>query len=327
MMKKGVITLITAAIVSTVIPAQAFAATAEVVRSVSFREGPSVSSDRIRYLQTNEVVEILDRVNKYWLKVRDKYNRVGYVTTQERYIQIKDDHNSGTGSGNATIVKSVSFRTGPSVNSHRIRYLQSGESVTILEEVNKYWYKVRDKNGTVGYVSSRPEFIRTSSGGSPAPTPSPAPQTGQAPSELARRVIEAGMKYLGTPYEFGSSRNDTRTFDCSDFVRQAFKDGAGIILPADSRQQADFVRSKGHTTTDWRKLKPGDIMFFMSYKGWRASDYAGINKSSQRITHDAIYLGDGKILHTYSQKSGGVRIDSIEGKHWEYRFIFGGSAF
>jgi len=67
-------------------------------------------------------------------------------------------------------------------------------------------------------------------------------------------------------------------------------------------------------------------MFFMSYKGSKSSSYAGINKAAQRITHNGIYLGNGKIMHTYLEKSGGVRIDSIEGKHWEYRFVFGGSA-
>ena len=147
-----------------------------------------------------------------------------------------------------------------------------------------------------------------------------------AAANIANKVIAAGKKYLGTPYEYGSSRSNTKTFDCSDFVRQAFKEGAGIILPGDSRSQAAYVKKIGKTTTNWRNLKPGDLMFFMAYKGTSKSNYTGINKSAQRITHVGIYLGNGKILHTYSKESGGVRIDSIAGKHWEYRFVFGGSA-
>lgn len=145
-------------------------------------------------------------------------------------------------------------------------------------------------------------------------------------STVSSKVINAGKKYLGTPYEFGSNRTTTRTFDCSDFVRQAYKEGAGITLPSNSRTQADYVKKIGKTTTNWKQLNPGDIMFFMSYKGNDRSNYANINKAKQRITHNGIYLGNGKILHTYSNESGGVRIDSIEDKHWEYRFIFGGSA-
>lgn len=299
--------------------------TAKVVQSVSLREAPSVSGDRIRYLKSGESIEILDNVNSYWYKVKDSGNRVGYVSTSEKYIELSAQTSPSAGS-NAQIVISVSFRTGPSTNNSRIRYLQQGEQVTILEKPNSYWYKVQDRNGTIGYVSSHSEFIKTNftdSGNNGVSNP-----VGQTnPSELAQKVISAGMKYLGTPYEFGSSRYDTTTFDCSDFVRQAFLDGAGIKLPADSRQQGAYVQKIGKVTTDWRQLKPGDIMFFMSYKGSKASSYNGIDKSSQRITHDGIYLGDGKVLHTYSKEAGGVKIDTIEGKHWEYRFMFGGSAY
>jgi cell wall-associated NlpC family hydrolase len=142
----------------------------------------------------------------------------------------------------------------------------------------------------------------------------------------AQKVILAGSKYLGVPYEYGSNRHTTTTFDCSDFVRQAFYDGLKLKLPYDSRKQADYVRSMGTTTTTWRKLKPGDLLFFMSYRGTRAANYQGINKAAQRITHVGIYLGGGKMLHTYSKQSGGVRVDNIVANHWEYRFIFGGAA-
>lgn len=144
-------------------------------------------------------------------------------------------------------------------------------------------------------------------------------------TQARQKIISAGMKYLGTPYEFGSSRFNTRTFDCSDFVRQAYLEGANIKLPSNSRTQAAYIKQNGRVTTDWRKLKPGDVMFFMSYKGLDASNYKGIDKSKQRITHNGIYLGNGKILQTYSKESGGVRIDTIDNKHWEYRFLFGGS--
>ncbi|WP_274651930.1 C40 family peptidase [Paenibacillus humicola] len=224
-------------------------------------------------------------------------------------------------SQSGVVQKSVNFREEPSTSGERIRYLKAGEHVSLLGKVNKYWYKVKDRSGTIGYVTTQSQFIDTSGSAQAMDKHVQAAAAG-TPS----RVIQAGMKYLGTPYEFGSSRSNTHTFDCSDFVRQAFKDGAGIILPADSRKQADYVKRKGHTTTNWKNLKPGDIMFFMSYKGSKSGNYAGIDKSKQRITHNGIYLGNGKILQTYSKESGGVRIDSIVGKHWEYRFVFGGSA-
>jgi cell wall-associated NlpC family hydrolase len=54
-------------------------------------------------------------------------------------------------------------------------------------------------------------------------------------SKTRLNIIKDGMKYLGTPYQFGSNRSNTKTFDCSDFVRQAFMEGTGIRLPLNSR--------------------------------------------------------------------------------------------
>jgi cell wall-associated NlpC family hydrolase len=218
----------------------------------------------------------------------------------------------------ATVVKSVSFRDRPSLSGDRIRYLSAGETVVILDKINSYWFKARDKNERIGYVSTSSRYLRLSDSSYSTGTQQTASATGQ-------KIINAGYKYLGTPYEFGSSRYNTRTFDCSDFVRQAYYDATKLRLPADSRSQGAYVKQIGNKVTDWRKLKPGDIIFFMSYRGTDKSDYAGINKSTQRITHNGIYLGNGKVLHTYSKSSGGVRVDTIVGKHFEYRFLFGGS--
>jgi cell wall-associated NlpC family hydrolase len=294
---------------------------------VSFRTGPSTDNKRIRYLQKGERVNILEQVNSYWYKVKDLNGDIGYASTNSRYINPdtnKIDTNNWTSPSsetNASVVQGVSFRTGPSTDNRRMRYLQKGESISILEQTNRYWYKVKDRNGTVGFVSSSDRYIDTSY----RFTDNSNDYGNQSSSVLAQKVINAGMEYMGTPYEFGSNRYNTRTFDCSDFVRQAFLDGIGLKLPMDSRKQGQYVKNLGNTTTNWRNLKPGDIMFFMSYKGFRESDYNGINKSNQRITHNGIYLGNGKILHTYSKEAGGVKIDSVDAKNWENRFLFGGS--
>jgi peptidoglycan DL-endopeptidase CwlO len=234
----------------------------------------------------------------------------------------------------AEVTWGVNLRTGPSSSYDVIRMLKKGENVSIIAEKSG-WYKVSDANGRVGYISSSSKYTDIISGSSVdsgtsgsgnTSAPSTTPQAPTSSSASVEKVIAAGMKYLGTPYEFGSNRSTTTTFDCSDFVRQAFKDALGITLPADSRKQGTYVKNKGNYTTNINNLKRGDLMFFMSYKGSSASSYSGINKSAQRITHVGIYLGDGKILHTYSKESGGVTTGTVTGKHWEYRFVYGGSA-
>ncbi|MBY9077043.1 C40 family peptidase [Paenibacillus sp. HN-1] len=237
----------------------------------------------------------------------------------------------GTGSAQAAsasassltgvIESTVRLRSEPSVSKGTVLgYLRKGDSVAILEKSNSYFYKVRTADGDIGYVSSQDQYISVSRTSPPAPAPSQEPPA----SSTIETVIARGMSYLGTPYEYGSSRSDTSTFDCSDFVRQAYLEGANIKLPADSRQQGAWVRSNSTAVTDVSKLKRGDLMFFMSYRGSSASAYAGIDKSAQTITHVAIYLGDGQILHTYSASSGGVRVDQLSAS-WMNRFMFGGS--
>ncbi|WP_231594083.1 C40 family peptidase [Paenibacillus algorifonticola] len=305
--------------VSASIPTVMAAQSATVDAGVNFRSAPSASAPVIRMLKKGEQVTILDASNAYWYKLQDSSGRTGYASPS--YFTVSSVSSSHTATG--TIQKSVSFRTSASLSASRIRFLQAGEQVAIISRPNSSWYEIRDSSGQAGYVSSQPQYISVSgsSGGSGGSSGTTAPSTGSVES-----VIAAGLKYLGTPYEYGSSRSTTTTFDCSDLVRQAFLEGVGIKLPADSRGQGEHVAQRGKAVTDWRQLKRGDIMFFMSYKGSKASAYSGTNKSTATITHDGIYLGDGKILHTYSNESGGVTISSIAGTHWEYRFLYGGSA-
>ncbi|BFH70816.1 MAG: SH3 domain-containing C40 family peptidase [Paenibacillus dendritiformis] len=235
------------------------------------------------------------------------------------------------------IIASVNLRTSPSTSASVIRLMKKGETVAILDKHNSYWYKVQDDKGNTGYISTSSKYIKagaSSAGNPPADKPSVSTpgasedsQTASASSRAAKieKVIQVGNKYLGTPYEFGSNRNSTKTFDCSAFVRQAYKEALGIVLPTDSRKQGSWIKSNSTPKTSISQLKRGDLMFFMSYKGSKASAYKNVNKSTERITHVGIYLGDGKILHTYSKKSGGVRVDNVLNTAWEHRFLFGGS--
>lgn len=343
------------------IPSAYAAQSAEVVWGVNLRSAPSTSGKVIRMLQKGEDITVLETAGTGWYKVTDGKGATGYISSSSKYTSLGSGtigSNSGTTGGsnagstdavaslNAVVNKSVSFRKAPSTSGERIRYLKTGEQIKVLGKASNSWYEVLDGNGVKGYVTTQSQYLTVSGGidsgngtsgsgssGSNAGSNSGSTGTGtgtgasnSATSSSVEKVIAAGMKYLGTPYEFGSSRSSTKTFDCSAFTRQAFKDALGITIPADSRQQGAYVKNKGNAVTDISKLKRGDLMFFMSYKGSSKSSYSSVNKSSATITHVGIYLGNGQILHTYSKASGGVRTNSITGTHWEYRFLFGGSA-
>lgn len=140
-------------------------------------------------------------------------------------------------------------------------------------------------------------------------------------------VIETAKSYMGTPYVYGSNRLDPTSFDCSDFTRWVYLSALGMDLPWDARNQAAYVDAL--SKRKYRKIskaRRGDLLFFTSFRGNRAADYAGLDASQKPITHMGIYLGNGKIIHSASKKTGGVRIDKIIEKnfHLQYRFIMGG---
>ncbi|MBW4083753.1 SH3 domain-containing protein [Paenibacillus sp. S150] len=298
--------------------------TGVIVASVRLRTAPSTNGQVLKYLDKGDQVVILEETNSYWYKVRTANGDVGYTSRGTQYISV----NAAPATQTAVIQSTVRLRETPSTSGQVMGYLYKGDQVTILEQTNSYWYKVRTAKGNVGYTSASDQYISTGGGtAAPAPVPAPAPTPVPAnPSQSAviESVIAAGMGYLGTPYEYGSSRSDTSTFDCSDFIRQIFLDAANLKLPADSRQQGDWIKQNSSVVTDISALKRGDIMFFMDYKGSSASAYAGVDKSTARITHVAMYLGDGQLLQTYSVASGGVRVDNLSAS-WMNRFLYGGS--
>ncbi|WP_284644319.1 C40 family peptidase [Paenibacillus silviterrae] len=278
-------------------------------KSVSFRDKPSTSSNVMRYLKAGEVVTALQMVNPNWYQIQDAQGLTGYVSSSGTYIDVLS---------NAEVIAKVNFRTQPSTSSSIIRSLPVGEGLYVIEKVNASWYRAEDASGVSGYVSTGSQYLATDFSVTGVILPM---------AERVDSIINSGTAYLGTPYEFGSTRWEDSTFDCSDFMQTIFWLGARTVLPSDSQAQADYVRGKGNQVNDWSQLKRGDLMFFMSYKGSSASDYQGINKSTEPVTHVGIYLGDGQMLHTYSVASGGVRIDSISGTQWNNRFLYGGSAY
>ncbi|MGN7765154.1 C40 family peptidase [Paenibacillus sp. 22594] len=310
------------------------AQTGVIVSSVRLRSAPSTSGKVLKYLNKGDQVVILEEANSYWYKVRTADGDVGYTSRGEQYILVA----AAPAAQTAVIQASVRLRDTPSTSGQIMGYLYKDDQVVILEVPNSYWYKVRTANGNVGYTSSSDQYILVDGGTAlpaptptpvPTPVPTPAPTPAPVPTDppqaaVIESVIAAGMGYLGTPYEFGSSRSDTSTFDCSDFIRQIFMDAANLKLPADSRQQGDWIKQNSTVVTDISGLKRGDLMFFTDYQGSSVSAYAGIDKLTARITHVAMYLGDGQLLQTYSVASGGVRVDKLSAS-WMNRFLYGGS--
>jgi cell wall-associated NlpC family hydrolase len=56
------------------------------------------------------------------------------------------------------VTAGVNFRSEPSTSSKVYRLIPKGENVHVIEQVNKYWLKIEDKNGKIGYISADAKY-------------------------------------------------------------------------------------------------------------------------------------------------------------------------
>lgn len=122
----------------------------------------------------------------------------------------------------------------------------------------------------------------------------------------AENILAKAYEFMGRPYLWGGTSG--KGVDCSGFTKTVFYLN-GIMLPRDASQQV-HTGIEIPTDTTWANLQAGDLLFF----GRKAT----ANKK-ERTTHVAIYIGNGKIIHS----SGIVTIESLrrgDPDFSEYRF-------
>ena len=101
-----------------------------------------------------------------------------------------------------------------------------------------------------------------------------------AATATVTRVLGTADQYVGVRYKWGGTTPDG--FDCSGFTRFVFA-RHGIQLPRTSREQA---RAGQGVPVDPGALLPGDIVLFA--------------EPGESISHVAIFVGDGQIIHASS---------------------------
>lgn len=99
-----------------------------------------------------------------------------------------------------------------------------------------------------------------------------------ASSSIGQAVIDYATQFVGNPYVYGGTSLTNGT-DCSGFVMGVYNN-FGVSLPHSS----SAMRSKGYDVGGLENAQPGDIVC-----------YSG---------HVALYVGDGKIVHASTSKTG-----------------------
>jgi hypothetical protein len=107
-------------------------------------------------------------------------------------------------------------------------------------------------------------------------------------------ILATARRFMGRPYLWGGTSG--KGVDCSGFTKTVFYLN-GLLLPRDASQQVHTgIDIPADTTLS--NLQPGDLLFY----GRHATA-----DTPEKVTHVAIYLGDGQIIHA----SGTVKIESM----------------
>lgn len=188
---------------------------------------------------------------------------------------------------------SLNMRESADGNSKVLKALPDGYYLT-LNGYKDGWIEVTDDSDTRGFVKA--EYIILKSGKKPENQAakaiiSPIEYKNDGPVK-ASDVIEYAEQFLGTPYVWGGT-SLTSGVDCSGFVYSVFKD-FGIELNRTSRD----MYTQG-TAVSKEELEPADLIFFNS-------------GGESAISHVAMYIGDGKYIHSTNGSGNGVVISSLD---------------
>lgn len=296
-MKKKLITLAAATVLTFSIASSALAAQGVVEESVNFRTAPSTSSSIIGLIKAGTSFEVLEQVNSYWVKANVN-GQTGYLSTN--YVKLDSSPSGSAATGQGVVEKGVNFRTGPSTSSTVIGLVKAGTTFQLVETVNSYWVKV-NINGQIGYLSTAYIQLGATAPSNPAPAPTPTPAPSEQAPTIADRVIHHANNLIGvTEYKYGSNLPPT-LLDCSSFTKFVFGI-EGVNLKWGTRYQKD-----AGTAVSRSNLQKGDLVFF-----WTSS--SGV------IDHVGIYIGDGKIIHN-TPSMNGVGISSITSGYWDTHYV------
>lgn len=172
--------------------------------------------------------------------------------------------------------------------SQRISDLVYGDILALVSEEGNF-YKVAYPDGRTGYVAKQEAL--------------PLVDWLASRNASAETILESAKTMLGLPYLWGGT--SVKGVDCSGFTKTSFFMN-GYIIPRDASQQALYGRSINILDKNGdfdpekalKNLEPADLLFFAGGKS---------NGDQARVTHVALYLGDGQFIHA----AGTVRINSM----------------
>ncbi len=146
-----------------------------------------------------------------------------------------------------------------------------GQTCEVIEPAKDGWLKVKVPEGD-GYIRSDSATLIEKT------------QEKVDESALERKeVVDYALQFVGGRYVYGGI-NPSTGVDCSGFTRYVLKKTADVELDHSARSQSGEGK-----IISYDQARPGDLVFY------------GKNGS---INHVALYMGDGKVVHASTEKTG-----------------------
>lgn len=250
---------------------------ANVEETLNIRETPSADSSMVGKMPKNAAGEILETLDG-WYKIQSG-DVTGYVSAD--YLITGEEAAARAEEVKQTIATvktpTLNVREEPNTECSILALMPQGEELNVLEDLSG-WVKV-DLDNTNGFISK--DYVDISVQLPKAMTMTEV-RYGNGVSDVRVDLISYATQFVGNPYVWGGT-SLTNGADCSGFTLSIFTK-YGVYLPHSSKAQANCG-----TRISASEAKPGDLFFY---------------GSGSSISHVAIYIGNGQIVHASSKKTG-----------------------
>ncbi len=189
----------------------------------------------------------------------------------------------------ATVAEDVSIYADEDENSEVVAMAEKGESYDVVGKSDDSWIKVA-AGQMEGYLKVQSNVMISKA----EEVAAAADEFVEEQSNISKRqqLVDYALQFVGGRYKYGGSDPHTGV-DCSGFIKYVMQHGAGVSMTRSSTSQ-----SKQGTAISASEMQPGDLLFY---------------GSGSSINHVAMYIGDGKVVHASTEKTG------IKTSPWNYR--------
>ena len=250
--------------------------------NLNIRQEASTDSEVIGILTNHNACELLEDAGDWYKVTSGKVT--GYVSKQ--YLVIGDEAEAIAEQEIKTVAtvntETLNVRAEKSTEAEVLSQVGNSEAFTV-NSVADSWVEI-SVDDSVGYISQ--DYVTLAQA---LPTAKTIEQVkyGDGVSDVRASVVSYALQFVGNRYVWGGTSLENGV-DCSGFTMRILGK-YGISLPHSSKAQPSYG-----TKISASEAKPGDLFFY---------------GSGRSISHVAIYIGNGQIVHA-SNKRDGIKVSN-----------------